>query len=638
MVFPMMINLLKIAAQYWPLSCYRAARKIRNYVFFLHRSRPVQTHNSWSSYPSACSILVPADDEGEEDDEEGGGGRRDTTIVVSDFCGSLLLTGGSNSSSPAFPYFMLVAFEGGSLLRALLLLLSYPLLCAIGRYMSSSQQQQQLITIKIMVFITFCGLKVKDMEIVARAVLPKFYLDNLHPNAYHELMAAAAADKAGGRRRPPARVVVFSSSLPRVMVEDFLKEYLGVDAEVVGIELKVIKAKGGGSYFTGLLSAAASTGHHHALEFKHKMIKGSFKGIRLHFGGEINRAQALDVGSSYNKHDPLPLSLPHCKEVSNVSGGGQEESTLTRGDMKYPKPLIFHDSRLAFLPTPLSTFALFLFLPLLIPLSVARIFLGIVPPYKLMFPIAALTGTRFRVHGHLSSAHRHHDQSSSSSSSALPTTKATEARNGNGNGNGIEKKGVLYVCNHRTLLDPVMLATALQRPIPAVTYSVSPLSEAIAPMRTVRLTRNRETDAKTMVKLLEEGDLTLCPEGTTCREPYLLRFSPLFAEVAEKIVPVAMDAQGSWFYGTTASGFKSLDPLIFFMNPTPTYRVRLLEQLPEELTCAGGGWSGPEVANRVQKQLGDALGFECTSFTRKDKYMMLAGNEGVVMQEPKNYN
>ncbi|KAJ6803382.1 glycerol-3-phosphate acyltransferase 1-like [Iris pallida] len=552
MAFFPMINLLKIAAQYWPFSCYRAARKIRNYVSFLHRSRPATCPSvAW------CSTLVPAAD-------EGGAGEASTTIVVSDFCCSLL-RGTSNSISTPFPYLMLVAFEGGSLLRALLLLLSYPLLCAIG-YMS-----QQLISIKIMVFITFCGLKVKDMDLVARAVLPKFYLDNLCPNACHELaaliMGAASATAS-------ARVVVLSTSLPRVMVAGFLKEYLGVDAEVVGIDLKVIEAKGG-SYFTGLLLSSPDSTHDHL------------------------------VGSSYNKHVDR---LPHCKEVYK-----EEMSTLTRGD-KYPKPLIFHDSRLAFLPTPLSTLALFLFLPLLIPLSVARIFLGIVPPYKLIFPIAALTGTRFRVHGHLSSSH--HDQTSSSSStSTLLSTKK-------------EKKGVLYVCNHRTLLDPVMLATALRRPIPAVTYSVSPLSEAIAPMRTVRLTRNRETDAKTMVKLLEEGDLTLCPEGTTCREPYLLRFSPLFAEVAEKIVPVAMDAHGGWFYGTTASGSKSLDPLIFFMNPTPTYRVWVLEQLPEELTCAGGGRSGSEVANRIQKQLGEALGFECTSFTRKDKYMMLAGNEG----------
>ncbi|KAJ6796574.1 glycerol-3-phosphate acyltransferase 1-like [Iris pallida] len=590
MVIPMI--LVKIAAQYWPLiSCYRAARKIRSYVFLHRRS----THNSSSqpsttvtNYCTSSTTSVPADQQ-----EEGSADNYNDN-----FCGSLLCrlttTTTSNCSTP-FPYFMLVAFEGGSLLRALLLLLSTPLLCAVGYHAELS--------IRIMVFITFCGLKVKDVETVARAVLPKFYLENLHlQHAYKKKKTVMAAAPRGGR------LAVFSTSLPRVMVAGFLKEYLGVDAEVVGAhELKVTK---GGCYFTGLLSGPTG------LELEHKR----FKELEHDFAGETRADVGLRaVDSCYNvQHDHL-FFLSHCKEAYIVN---KEERTSRRlAKDEYPKPLIFHDSRLAFLPTPLSTFSLFLFLPLLIPLSVARIFLGIVPPYKLIFPIAALTGTRFRVHGHLSSSH--HDQTSSSTSTLMSTRK--------------EKKGVLYVCNHRTLLDPVMLATALQRPIPAVTYSVSPVSEAIAPMRTVRLTRNRETDADTMRRLLEEGDLTICPEGTTCREPYLLRFSPLFAEIADKIVPAAMDAQGTtWFYGTTASGFKSLDPLFFFMNPTPAYRVRLLDQLPEEFTCGGGGWTASEVANRIQKQLGDALGFQCTCLTRKDKYMMLAGNQGLVAAPTKD--
>ncbi|XP_044480888.1 glycerol-3-phosphate acyltransferase RAM2-like [Mangifera indica] len=477
---------------------------------------------------------------------------REKHTVVADMDGTLL------RGRSSFPYFALVAYEVGGVLRLLFLLLASPIAGLLYYFVSESAG------IQVLIFASFAGMKVSDIESVARAVLPKFYSADIHPESWRVFSSC-------GKR------CVLTAN-PRIMVEAFLKDLLGVDM-VVGTEIATYKGRA-----TGFVRRPG-------------VLVGDKKAqsLRKAFG----EAQP-DIGLG-DRHTDIPF-MAMCKEGYIVPSKPEVRAVPSE---QLLQPIIFHDGRLVQKPTPLMALFIVLWIPIGFLLACLRIAAGALLPMQLVYYAFWALGVRVTVKG----------------TPPPPAKKSTG------------QSGVLFVCSHRTLLDPVFLSTALGRPIPAVTYSVSRLSEFISPLKTVRLTRDRANDASMIKKLLEEGDLAICPEGTTCREPFLLRFSALFAELTDQLVPVAMVNRMSMFHGTAARGWKGMDPFYFFMNPSPAYEVTFLNKLPLELTCSSGK-SSHDVANYMQRVIAATLSYECTSFTRKDKYKALAGNDGTVIEKP----
>ncbi|CAL1407701.1 unnamed protein product [Linum trigynum] len=460
--------------------------------------------------------------------------RNQDSVLMFNMEGTLL------KSPSIFPYFMLVAFEAGSPLRALILLLLYPLICSVGGEMG----------LKIMVFVSFVGLKAGSFR-VGRSVLPKFFLEDVGLQGFEMVMRHE-------------RKVGFTN-LPRIMVEGFMKHYLGIEA-VVGREMVVFHG-----YFSGLMEER--------------------RPFEPSLNSEIIGFDCFNNSLGQNFQSPF--------KALHLITEAEKRTWQTLPRSKYPKPLIFHDGRLAFRPTPLASLTMFIWLPFGFLLFIIRTLIGTFLPYQISIPLLHVTG----MGGFFSKPQSFHPDKS---------------------------KGTLYVCNHRTLFDPCYISMCTNKPLTAVTYSLSKFSEWIAPIKTTRITRNKDKDMMLIQELLTKTDLAICPEGTTCREPYLLRFSPMFAEVAKDIVPVAIDMKCTMFYGTTAGGWKGLDPVFQLMNPYVWCELKILEKVPHCMVCETGGQSRVEVANYVQSEIGKALNFECTSMTRKDKYLFLANNEGFV--------
>ncbi|KAL4363139.1 hypothetical protein GQ457_04G031480 [Hibiscus cannabinus] len=396
--------------------------------------------------------------------------------IAADLDGTLLI------SRSSFPYFMLIAVEAGSLFRGLVLLLSLPLVIVAYLFISEA------IGIQILIFISFAGLKIRDIELVSRAVLPRFYAANVRRESFEVF------------DRCKRKVVVTAN--PTFMVEPFVKDFLGGD-KVLGTEIE--------------------------------------EGYMVHPSKSAS---------------PVPLD-------------------------RLKSRIIFHDGRFVQRPDPLNALITFIWLPFCFIRSIIRVYFNLPLPERLVRYTYEMLGIHLVIRG----------------KRPPPPSPGTP--------------GNLYVCNHRSALDPIVIAIALGRKVSWVTYSVS------------RLSRLLSTNPSHRFDSVSGGDHV--PRAVSCCD-----FSALFAEMSDRIVPVAVNCKQNMFYGTTVRGVKFWDPYFFFMNPRPTYEVTFLDRLPEEMSVKAGGKSAIEVANHVQKVLGDVLGFECTGLTRKDKYNLLGGNDGKV--------
>ncbi|KAL9245211.1 hypothetical protein vseg_018887 [Gypsophila vaccaria] len=465
----------------------------------------------------------------------------------------------------SFPYLLLVAFEASGPIRFAFLLLACPIVRFLGLLGLGNAG------FKLSIFIAVFGVRISEIEYVGRAVLPKFYLDHIDMDAWRVF------NRYGNR-------VVISKS-PRVMVEWFAKEHLGAD-QVIGSEL-VVNRFGRATGFVRDVGSEIESCH------VQKVFGGKEPCLGLGRPTSDICFGSTSFMSLCEKQCYPPYSSTHLTEDQ------QQEQQHDR--LNHPKPVVFHDGRLAIFPTPSMAVLILMWFPIGVIIAIIRLIITLILPVFVLSHENLTYGIHLSVKGN--------------PPKPVCTSDSTT--------------GVLFVMNHRVFMDAVVVSVALGRTISAVTYSLPRLTEICSPIPSVRLTRNRSVDAKKIEEQLKKGDLGICAEGTTCREPFLLRFSGLFAELTDQIVPVAVNYRPTFFHPSKARGWKGLDLIFFAMNPICFYEVTFLNQLPVTATCSSGKDSY-DVANDVQQRLASVLGFTCTNFTRKDKYIFLKGDDGRV--------
>ncbi|KAI4986345.1 hypothetical protein ZWY2020_018975 [Hordeum vulgare] len=410
-----------------------------------------------------------------------GGGAGGGTIVCE-------VEGGLLMSSSTFPYFMLVALEAGGLLRGLLLLLLYPLL----RLLTDE------LAMKAMAMVTFAGLRKDAFGRLGMAVMPKLFLQDVSAEVFHAATSAPTAAAGGARRR---RRCVCVSGMPRAMVEPFLKEYLAIDA-VVAPELREL-----GGYYLGLVEDEGEAVRRMDVE----EVIGAKGGAVVGIGG---------LRCSFSAH------LPKVLQGGVRANGVDAAAARALHPRRYLKPLVFHDGRTAFRPTPAATLAMFAWLPLGAPLALLRTAVFLLLPFSLSVPLLAALGMHNRM------------------IASSPPKHAGD-------------KSTLFACNHRSLLTCLRVRGRTARPRRGHIQHQPPVGDARADPHVPPHPRPRcrpRGHAGSACLPRRPRRAGGARRGRR-REPFLLRFSLLFAELAAggvDVVPVALHLAVDMFHGTTA--------------------------------------------------------------------------------------
>jgi 1-acyl-sn-glycerol-3-phosphate acyltransferase len=114
-----------------------------------------------------------------------------------------------------------------------------------------------------------------------------------------------------------------------------------------------------------------------------------------------------------------------------------------------PRPVVFHDGRFVQKPSPALALLTVLWIPIGFLLACLRIAAGALLPMHMVYHAFRALGVLVTIRGN----------------PPPPASRETG------------QTGVLFICSHRTLLDPIFLSTALGRPITTVTHSVRVITQ-----------------------------------------------------------------------------------------------------------------------------------------------------------------